>query len=52
MTWNVSEIRECTSNEPEELFINEVFGVGEVTEVCGGTGVGKTQLCMQLCIFA
>ena len=24
--------------------------MGKITEVCGSAGVGKTQLCMQLCI--
>lgn len=24
--------------------------MGKITEICGAAGVGKTQLCMQLCI--
>lgn len=26
------------------------ISLGKITEVCGAAGVGKTQLCMQLCI--
>jgi len=29
-----------------------VFGLGELTELCGLCATGKTQICMQLCLNA
>ena len=32
----------------EEYFLDEVFGLGEITEICGPSGWCKTQIAMQL----
>jgi flagellar biosynthesis GTPase FlhF len=36
------------SEYQEDYFLDEVFGCGEITEVVGPTGCGKTQIAMQL----
>ena len=36
----------------DEGFWNNFIGSGEVFEISGATGVGKTQLCMQACLYA
>lgn len=37
-------------DEPEDNFLDIVFGLGEVVELCGLNGTGKTQTCFQLCL--
>lgn len=32
-------------DEPEDNFLDIVFGLGEVVELCGLNGTGKTQTC-------
>ena len=35
-------------DEPEDNFLDIVFGIGEVTELCGLNSTGKSQICFQL----
>eukprot|EP00347_Sterkiella_histriomuscorum_P019316 403342118 len=37
-------------NEHEDNFFDEIFGLGETTEICGLSATGKTQVCYQLCM--
>ena len=37
-------------DEGEDNFIDMIFGLGEVTELCGLNSTGKTQICFQLCL--
>lgn len=39
-------------DEPEDNFLDIVFGLGEVIELCGLNGTGKTQTCFQLSLNA
>lgn len=39
-------------DEPEDNFLDLVFGLGEVTELCGLNATGKTQICFQLSLNA
>jgi hypothetical protein len=32
-------------DEPEDNFLDIIFGIGEVTELCGLNSTGKTQTC-------
>lgn len=32
-------------DEPEDNFLDIVFGIGEVTELCGLNSTGKSQIC-------
>jgi len=44
-------VKTLTNNDSEyqeDYFLDEVFGLGELTEICGPTGWGKTQIAMQL----
>ncbi|CDW73853.1 dna repair protein rad51 homolog 3 [Stylonychia lemnae] len=34
----------------DENFLDEIFGIGETTEICGLAATGKTQICFQLCL--
>lgn len=36
--------------EPEDNFLDIVFGLGEVTELCGLNSTGKSQICFQLAL--
>ena len=38
--------------DPEDNFLDIIFGLGEVTELCGLNATGKTQICLQLCLNA
>jgi len=38
--------------DSETNFLDIVFGLGEVTEICGLVSTGKTQICFQLCLNA
>jgi len=34
----------------EDSFLDDVFGLGETTELCGMSQTGKSQICFQLCL--
>ena len=34
----------------EDSFLDDVFGLGETTEICGMSQTGKSQICFQLCL--
>ncbi len=38
------------TNEDDLNFLDIVFGIGEVIEVCGLSSCGKTQICFQLAL--
>ena len=40
------------SSALDDLLGGSGMPVGRATEICGAPGVGKTQLCMQLCVMA
>lgn len=46
----VKNLQQTDSEYQEDYFLDEVFGLGEVTEVYGPTGCCKTQIAMQLCL--
>ena len=35
----------AASEEPEANFLDIIFGLGEVTELCGLNSTGKSQIC-------
>ena len=35
----------AASEEPEDNFLDIIFGLGEVTELCGLNSTGKSQIC-------
>lgn len=35
----------ANSEEPEDNFLDIIFGLGEVTELCGLNSTGKSQIC-------
>jgi hypothetical protein len=37
--------RRTVTDESQTNFLDMVFGLGEVTEVCGLVSTGKTQIC-------
>lgn len=39
-------------DDSETNFLDSVFGLGELTEICGLSACGKTQVCFQLCLNA
>ena len=41
-----------TQEDDQSNFLDSVFGLGEVTELCGLSACGKTQVCFQLCLNA
>jgi RecA/RadA recombinase len=40
----------CNEITDDQNFLDYVFGVGEVTEICGLSAAGKTQICFQLAL--
>lgn len=44
------DVRSVQADDSQEHFLDVVFGLGEVTEVCGLAGTGKSQICFQLCL--
>lgn len=40
-----NENQPANMDEPEDNFLDIVFGLGEVTELCGLNSTGKTQIC-------
>jgi len=36
------------AEDPDDNFLDLIFGIGEVTELCGLNSTGKTQICFQL----
>mmetsp|Transcript_17090 Transcript_17090/g.23026 ORF Transcript_17090/g.23026 Transcript_17090/m.23026 type:complete len:114 (+) Transcript_17090:277-618(+) len=44
------DVRSVQSDESQDHFLDVVFGLGEVIEVCGLAGTGKSQICFQLCL--
>ena len=45
-----NENQPANMDEPEDNFLDIVFGLGEVTELCGLNSTGKTQICFQLAL--
>ena len=39
------DVRTVQADDNQEHFLDMVFGLGEVVEVCGLAGTGKTQIC-------
>ena len=48
----LTDQRSVSIEDSETNFLDIVFGLGEVTEICGLVGTGKTQICFQLCLNA
>jgi len=46
------DVRTVLAEDVDENFLDMVFGLGEVIELCGMSCTGKTQICMQLCLNA
>ena len=44
------DVRSVQTDDNQEHFLDMVFGLGEVIEVCGLASTGKTQICFQLCL--
>jgi len=40
----------CTAKPLKNSFLNGIFQLGSLVEICGDTAIGKTQLCMQLAL--
>ena len=45
MMKEIVDVRAVQAEEPQEHFLDVVFGIGEVTEICGLCATGKTQIC-------
>ena len=45
-----ADVRSVQADDSQEHFLDVVFGLGEVVEVCGLAGSGKTQIAFQLCL--
>lgn len=39
------DVRTVQTDDNQEHFLDMVFGLGEVVEVCGLASTGKTQIC-------
>ena len=46
----IVDVRTVQADDPQDHFLDVVFGLGEVTEICGLCATGKTQICFQLCL--
>jgi len=46
----IIDVRNVQMNDYDENFLDIIFGLGEVTELCGLNGSGKSQICFQLCL--
>lgn len=46
----LADVRQVQQDDSQEHFLDMVFGLGEVVEICGLAGTGKTQICFQLCL--
>lgn len=46
----ISSANQGAYEEPEDNFLDIIFGIGEVTELCGLNSTGKTQICFQLAL--
>ena len=41
----IADVRSVNTDDSQDHFLDVVFGVGEVTEICGLCSTGKTQIC-------
>jgi hypothetical protein len=41
----IADVRSVRADDSQDHFLDVVFGLGEVTEVCGLCSTGKTQIC-------
>lgn len=48
LTYQFDNMPQSGLDEPEDNFLDIVFGIGEVTELCGLNSTGKSQICFQL----
>ena len=46
----IVDVRTVPAEDGRDHFLDIVFGLGEVTEICGLVATGKTQICFQLCL--
>jgi hypothetical protein len=46
----IVDVRTVPAEDGQDHFLDIVFGLGEVTEICGLVATGKTQICFQLCL--
>ena len=46
----IADVRSVKTDDSQDHFLDVVFGLGEVTEICGLCSTGKTQICFQLCL--